>query len=265
MMLLLSLFSTALAQDAGCPDPLEQLQEMSDAIMDSRLDDARAKREEIVSSLGCDGVLSDDVLSRLSMTEGVRLHQVGDTTGAQRAFASSVRLASLEWPPEYGSTIQGVYNASQDQVTGEGELFLGDVPPGVDTLLDGVPATFPLTLLAGTYLVQVASADGEVLMTRYVMLPASESVEIQVGMSVLPPAPEPVARSGRPSLLIGGGVAALAAGGMYFLASGQSDEMSSAATLDDLNAGLRRQKLYAGATYGLMGASAVGFGLYFAL
>lgn len=268
-MLLLCVLATALAQEAGCPDPAAQLQEVHDAVMDARDADARDRMNAFWETLGCSGQLSAELLSLLWMTEGVRLYKAGDRNGMLMAFASSSRLAELEWPQAYGPDLHQEYMSSRE-LLGEEELSLSDIPPNVKLYLNGElyrngeRSTFSRTMPVGGYVLQMATEDGVIVATEHFMLSGGEPFAYIVGPLELPTTPVSAARSRRPGLLVGAGVAALAAGGMYALASSQSDAMSSAATLDDLDASYRRQKLYAGATYGLAGASVLGLGLYFA-
>ncbi|MFT4977589.1 MAG: hypothetical protein ACI8S6_003494 [Myxococcota bacterium] len=272
MLALLLVFSGVLRAQAapapGCLDPAVLVERTHEAILDSRLEDAAALMGEVERAMGCWGTPSPELLSRLWLVEGVRLYFADDIAGSQRAFAASARTHPTSWPREYGTELEAFHSDAVEAPRGEGELLLRDAGPDMVGVVDGQAAAFPVVVIEGPHLVQVLTASGEVIDARLVMLPPGEAIEIALDptaqWAVRPePVVPPVAK--RPGLLIGGSVAALAAGGMVVLARSQGDALSSAEALPALEQAYTRQRVFAGAAYGLAGVSAVGFGLYFAL
>ena len=257
-MFLWSVLSLAFADDGGCPDPLIHIEQMGGALLAGRHDAATARRDALEDTLTCHGLPSADLLSRVWLTEGVRLHVLGDHSGAQRAFATSQRLHPQPWPPQFGQAIAAVY-ADAIHLEGTGQLTITPLPDGVWTAVNGSALPLPAAIEQGAHLVQVMAGDQTVLQSHFVMLPAGEVLEVTADNLPLPP-PEP-RHSG---WLVGAGVSAATAGGMALLARQQSTAMAQATTVSGLDQAFARQKAFAGLSYGLLGLSVVGVGLHVA-
>lgn len=269
MLWLLMSWTTAQAQApealAPCLDPAIVVGQAKSALIDARLEEVAERVADVEAALGCAPLVAPELLSELWMIEGVRLYFAQDPAGASRAFAASSRLHPLPWTPEYGLELKAFYDEAVAAPRGEAQLSLYEVPPGVSAALDGEPTAFPAAVIEGPHLVQILSEDDEVVAAHMVMLPPNEAMEIRVGPIAPRPVAPPSTTQRRPVLLVGGSVAALAAGGTYALARVQDNTMSSATATSSLEGAYQRQKLLAGTTYGLMGLSAVGFGLYFVM
>ena len=248
----------AFAEAPPCPDPLEYVARAGDALLAGQQSEAQAAWDELEANFDCHGLPDAALLSQIWLTEGVRLHVLGDHSGAQWAFASSWRMQPQPWPARFGQTIQAVYDASTG-LEGVARVYMAPLPEGLRAAVDGERTPLPAEVHAGAHVVQVVTEDDVVLLTRFVMLPPGEALEVSVD-GLVPPQPQ--ARSRPTGWLLGAGAAAALSGGMALLAHRQTAVMDSAASLSALDQAFGRQKTYAGLSYGLAGLSAVGVGIH---
>jgi len=260
--LLWALLSLNVALGArDCLDPAELDADARQAILEGRMDDATLAVDTAVLAFACQKEVSEEVLSNLWLTEGVRLYLLQDIAGAKSAFASSARLHPVPWPEIFGPDLEVVYGEAVAAGWAEAELLIRDLPKRGVSLVDGQAVELPQHLPEGLYLIQIQSGR-RVVDTHLIQLPPNEVVEVVV----LPPEEWPTDdRKSRRRLVVGGSVSAVAAGVSYGLARGLSDDIATAPSEAALSRVYRNQKLLAGATYGLAGVSAIGFGLSFAL
>ncbi len=256
----LLIFLLSAPAHAQCPDPSTLIDEARQAILEARMEDAGDAMKQAEEALGCSGLPTPELISRMWLTEGARLYFSGDEPGALRAFAAAARTDSSVWFEEFGQQLHEVYEEATQEPRGPGEILLeGDVPEGYQPALNGTPVEFPQTVVGGPHLIQILRPDGTAIYARSIMLPDDEVVEVRVG--TLDPLPEPRVR--RWGLLAASGVSAAAAGGMVLLAAQQTDAFNSAGSVDDLDQTLARQRLMMGSSYGLAALSVVGVGAFF--
>lgn len=260
---------------ADCPDLGERLDELELEVFEGRLDDAAAGVEELEAAFAC-AIASPEQLARFWIAEGAVLTYRADASGAVDSFAAAARVAPGVWNPNYGTSLQGVYEAASGSVSesATGQISLVD-PSDRAAWVDGVPASPPVTAPMGLHLVQAGPDATSVDFGKLLYLPSGETVELTLPPVAPPPEPiaatpvpapvtaEPEVSSGRPWgwLAASGGAAALAAGASV-LALQQNSAIDGALTVDEARGAHQRQLAYGITGYSMMGVAAVGLGIY---
>lgn len=223
----------SLALAAPCPGPSAALDTATTAVVEGRIDDARAALADAESTFGC-GLATPTQLGRFWATEGALLLLDGQEDLAAVAFASARRVDPAVSAAAFGPAAESALGGARGP-GGEGHLALR---PHVDSaLLDGALADLPATVPAGLHLVQL-DHEGAVVWSGVVNVLDGRLLKLDTGMSrpAVPSLPDPPPLEGRrgPGLLVPGFVGlALAAGSfaMWGVANGALADAPDVASL----------------------------------
>jgi hypothetical protein len=256
-MSVLTLVALAAAED--CEDTTALALEARMLMMEGRLEDADDRLMRAHRSLGCGEIPRTEDLSELYLSVATRRVLDSDPIAADIAFVAAHRTDPTRWDPALGEELRAHYDRAVEEALSTtaslGEVYLEPLPRGYHSTLNGVRTTFPTTIQSGEYLITVADRS-ETRFGEIVYVPPGEIREVSYGE--LPPAPRPI-------LLIGGGVSAVAAGGLAVVALRQGSTISSAADLDTLERAYSLQRITGYGSYALATLAATGVVLHFAL
>lgn len=265
-MALLALIATSLAAHAAdCADPAALVDQVEQAVLDARFDDARQAMAQVEAAFGCTGTADSQLLARTWLAEGAMAHVEGDPAGRDQAFASAARVAPETWTVAFGDELRGAWEAAAVAPAGRGQLEVEGLSSDARALLDGKPVQVPAELPAGLYLLQADPGGDPPVFTRIVLVPEDQTLVVRVEEPTAPQAGLPVDADRRqrkkwPWLVAAGGTAALA-GTSALLATQQHGAMEEATDPSTLDGAYGRQKGLAWASYGLAGSSAVLLGI----
>lgn len=158
-----------------CPDPGAQpdaaslVSRAEEAIVEARMDDARAALDEVDVAFDCE-IATQQTLGRRWLAEGALLTLTGDSDPGPplRAWA---RLAPNYWFEDYGEGLKEKFAATIEEPI-EGFAII-EVDPAVpddhEGLLDGDVTRFPISIGVGMHLVQMGPRfeDGPPQLARY--------------------------------------------------------------------------------------------------
>ena len=253
MIFVLSLVALAAAE--GCEDTADLALEARTLMLEGRLEEADDRMDRAQDSLACGDLPVPEVLAELWLSQGARRFLDNDPLATDVAFVAAHRSDPTLWDPTLGDELRKLYGNAVATASGEGEVYMADLPRGYRSALSGVRTDFPATVSSGQHLINVYDRR-QVHFGEIIYVPPGETIEVNFGE--LPPSKKPI-------FLIGGGVSAVAAGGLAVGALMQSDIMSAATTLDDLNSAQSRQKAFAYASYSLAGLAATALTLQIVL
>jgi hypothetical protein len=259
------------------------LRQVSAAIDEVRLEDARALAEQATNGLGCQTeVVNSLTLVGLYQSAGAIEYFLGNFNEAEDAFARAVAVApASRLDPSFGEGPSAVYENIRAAALGAAPGSLMG-PAQVDAWVDGRPLSsdYPLDLPPGHHLIQIRTTSGGLWNTVYRIAPGEKLVVTPDGAvemfrrprsesssSSTPSSPPPEITSGgggpRVGLLAVGGFGVAAGAVAMVLASFSHQQFFQAERVDELDALRLRTNGLAVAGIGLVavGAGMVGVGV----
>lgn len=261
--LFLALSGAALAD---CGQPAALVEQVEQAVLDARFEEARATTDLAEAAFGCTGSADSALLARIWIAEGAMAHIEGDAASRDQAFASAQRIAPGAWTEAFGDDLEALWRSAADIDSGTGQLDLEGLTEGQVAMVDGQPVAVPALLASGLYLVQADDDGGPPAFARIVLVPSDQTLVVRVDQDNVDSAQivmEKPDRKGKWVWFAGAGAAAALAGTSALLANGQDGAMDSAATMAELDGAYGRQKGFTYASYGLagLGVACVGVGI----
>jgi hypothetical protein len=211
------------------------------------LAEAESELNRAKIAYGCGPIADPEVLARLWQTEGVTRVMKGEEADSVGSFAASARVAPGVWNENYGPQMRKKYDLAVAEVgQGESQLRLRALPKGFQVVLDGQIAEAPYKTQSGLHLVQAGPPEANAEWARVIDLPPEEQVVVLVDTGTLAVEGEPVevvivkSYKGHPSrtIAIVGGVAAVAAGASFVVATVANDRFMKEKVRDDATAHL---------------------------
>ena len=282
MWLLLSLLGStpALAQD--CVDLGASLREVSAALDEVRLEDARRLSSKAEDGITCQTeVVNTLTLAGLYQLSGAVAYFLGDFNVAEGEFARAVAVApASRLDPVFGEGPSSIYeNIRTAALETPNGSFTG--PTGAEAWVDGRPLSpdFPLDVTAGGHLVQVRTPSGNLINTLHRVAPGERLVVTKDGAVQVKRAPrtDDSGSSGgveiqggggssggrRVGLMAVGGIGAVAGAAAIALAAISHEQFFQSTTLDEVDQYRLRTNALAAGGIGLcaLGAGMLGVGV----
>ncbi len=257
---------------ADCaPEPL--VQDLERAALEGRSEDAARLSAEVESAFACSPAADRALVARFFLAEAVVATLGPDPEAVDEALAAAAAASPGLWNADYGEALHQRYLVAAGQKPALGKLVLDPMPADWTAIVDGAPVPMPADLAGGLHLAQAGptpTADAPrapMAFARVIRVIPGETTRVAIAPLAPVNAPDAAPNARKrplPWLVVGlaGAVGAAATAGG---ALAQDGAMRDAGTQDDLDAAFNRQKALAYTSYGLMGATAAGFGLYFAL
>jgi len=175
------LFSLASAQ--VCPDATTTL---NDAVQQLILLDEEAftaELERLDRSLSC-AWIDPENLAMLWLLRGAQRHLSGDEAGTREAFATAQAIAPDLWLDVLGGPLRATYDDELRKPRPKGQLDLTGVGDAT-VRIDGKARQLPVSLIAGTHLLQIG-VDGEVVERHDVVVVADQGAVVDLGRQPAP-------------------------------------------------------------------------------
>jgi len=284
VILALPILALANLAHAACDEAPLYVERAEQAVLEGRLADATQALKDATVAWTCGPNAEPEVLARFWLAEGALAMAEGDLARARLSFSAAYRVAPDLWPIDYGVKPYIQYQAAAEEWTGQATIKLHPQPVARLSLLDGQPASYPATTVAGLHLVQLGRSEQHMEFASFVKVEQDDTFlvltelepvsEEELAAAPAPPSPvmsdlaAPQAPSIRrerdhpPALLASSGVALALAGTSAAMAFRQTAAMQEAPTEAKLHQAYARQQTYAQATWVLGGLGAVGLGLY---
>ncbi len=260
----------AFAADCA-PEPI--VQELERAALEGRTEDAASLSADVEAAFACSPAADRAIVARFFLAEAVVATLGSDPDAVDEALHAAAAASPGLWNADYGDALHQRYLAAAGRAAASGKLVLDPFPAGRTAIVDGVPVPMPADLAGGLHLAQAGptpTADeprAPMAFARVIRVIPGETTRVPVTpvAPVETPDAAPAARKRPLPWLVVGLAGAVGAAATAGGALAQDGAMRDAGTQDDLDAAFNRQKTLAYTSYGLMGATAAGFGLYFAL
>jgi hypothetical protein len=248
----------------ACPDLAAEVERATTALVGGDLATTQAALDAGTASFACAAASTGDI-ARYWLVAGALKRVQGDEAGAAPLLAAARNLAARDFDERLGPDLHDAWTTAR--ADGTGTLA---VEPADPALVDGeVIRKWPSGVTASPHVVQVAGAEGAILLGRAITLEPGEDALVTTGLApgqaVVPTAPPKDIRRKSPALLIVSGVAVAGAGACAGLALAQKPALTAAESQDDLDAAFGLQKVFAYSTWGLAGVAGLSLGVHLIL